>query len=74
MRPHGVRGSRKLQDILVDGKVPRAQRGSVPVLECGGEIVWIPGYRVAREWTVEDENRPAVQVFLDRMETWGERT
>ncbi len=52
MRPFGMAGSRKLQDILVDAKVPRQHRGRVPVVECGGEIVWLPGYRIAQPWAV----------------------
>ena len=36
-------GTRKLQDILVDAKVPREARALVPVLAAGGEILWVPG-------------------------------
>lgn len=56
MRPLGMNGSRKLQDIFGDRKIPRAHRGRIPVIENGGFIVWIPGVvldeRVAiRGWT-----------------------
>jgi tRNA(Ile)-lysidine synthase len=47
MRPFGLGGSRKLQDIFVDEKVPVEHRGDVPILICGKEIIWIPGYRVS---------------------------
>lgn len=43
MRPLGMRGHRKLSDIFIDGKVPRAARHAVPIVEAGGEIVWVPG-------------------------------
>ena len=52
MVPLGLAGTKKLQDIFTDAKVPREQRGQVPVVECRGEIVWLPGYRVARGWEV----------------------
>lgn len=52
MVPFGMKGSRKIQDILVDAKVPRAERSRVPVVECEGEIVWLPGYRIAARWAV----------------------
>jgi tRNA(Ile)-lysidine synthase len=45
-------GSRKLQDILCDCKLPQARRRSVPVIESLGEIVWLPGYRIAQDWAV----------------------
>src|SRR5947199_289960 len=36
-------GTRKLQDILVDAKVPREARALVPVLAAGAEILWVAG-------------------------------
>ena len=36
-------GTRKLQDILVDAKVPRETRPQVPVLAAGAEILWVAG-------------------------------
>ncbi len=61
----GMRGSRKLQDIFVDAKVPRACRSRIPVVECGGEIIWIPGYRVARGWDVRPSEKNAIQICAD---------
>lgn len=52
MVPFGMTGSRKIQDILVDAKVPRAERDRVPVVVCAGEIIWLPGYRIAAGWAV----------------------
>jgi tRNA(Ile)-lysidine synthase len=34
-------GTRKLQDYFTDKKVPRAQRGLVPLIADGSEILWI---------------------------------
>ncbi len=36
-------GTRKLQDVLVDAKVPRERRALLPVLAAGAEILWVPG-------------------------------
>jgi len=47
-RPFGAPGRRKLQDVLVDRKVPRAQRDAVPVIvDAEGRIVWVAGVAVA---------------------------
>ena len=43
VRPLGLNGQRKLSDVFTDRKVPSAVRWSYPVVEVGGEIVWIPG-------------------------------
>ncbi len=64
--PMGMEGSRKLQDILTDQKVPKAERENVPVATCRGEIVWVPGYRVARGWEVADAEAAAVHVKVER--------
>lgn len=64
MTPFGMKGSRKIQDILVDAKVPRAERSRVPVVECEGEIVWLPGYRIAARWAVPDAAARNLQLGL----------
>jgi tRNA(Ile)-lysidine synthase len=43
MRPAGLDGSKSLQDLFTDRKVPREQRGRVPVVVSGGEIAWVAG-------------------------------
>ena len=64
VKPLGMRGTRKLQDVLVDAKVPAAERAEVPLFECGGEIIWVPGYCVARGWEVRDPGAPALQLVV----------
>lgn len=64
IQPLGMDGSRKLQDIFVDAKVPRDRRMTIPVFECRGEIIWIPGYRVARNWAVKDAAGPALHLSV----------
>ncbi len=65
MKPFGLKGHRKIQDILTDEKVPRDMRGRVWVVACGEAIVWLPGYRVAADWAVpENECHRAVQLAV----------
>ncbi|HEY8241687.1 MAG TPA: tRNA lysidine(34) synthetase TilS, partial [Kiritimatiellia bacterium] len=66
VRPTGMTGSCKVQDILVDQKVPRDERARLPVLVCRGEVVWVPGYRVARGWEVPGQAAPSVAVSVER--------
>ena len=46
LRPAGLGGTKTLQDLFTDRKVPRAERDSVPVVECGGRIAWVAGLAV----------------------------
>jgi tRNA(Ile)-lysidine synthase len=46
MRPRGGRGTRKLQDIFVDARVPREERDAWPLIFAGDKLAWIPGVAV----------------------------
>ncbi len=62
MRPLGMKGSQKLQDIFVNLKVPRADRARIPVLECRGEIVWVPGFRISEGWQARSKSAGTIEV------------
>ncbi len=64
MRPLGMQGTKKLQDIFSDAKVPPNLRHAIPVIECGGEIVWIPGFRIAQGWAVHPSDPVALQLTV----------
>lgn len=66
MTPLGMQGSRKLQDIFTDQKIPRNLRDRIPVVVCRGEIIWIPGYRIARGWEVKSEQAPSIHVHIEQ--------
>jgi tRNA(Ile)-lysidine synthase len=46
LRPRGGRGSRKLQDIFVDARVPREDRDAWPLVFAGERLAWVPGIAV----------------------------
>jgi tRNA(Ile)-lysidine synthetase-like protein len=46
MRPVRGRGTRKLQDIFVDARVPREERDSWPLVFAGERLAWVPGVAV----------------------------
>ena len=49
MRPLGGRGSRKLQDLFVDARVPREDRDAWPLVFAGDRLAWVPGVAVDAE-------------------------
>lgn len=65
MAPLGLGGMKKLQDIFSDLKVPAAERHRIPLLICGEEIIWLPGYRIARGWEVKSPRENALQVQIE---------
>ena len=61
MRPLGLGGSKSLQDLFTDRKVPRSLRRTLPVVTSGGRIAWIAGVAVSEEFVAPpDAERAAV--------------
>lgn len=46
-RPAGAPGAKKMQDFLVDAKIPRWLRPHLPLVISGDDIIWLPGLRLA---------------------------
>ena len=57
MRPLGLGGSRSLQDLFTDRKVPRAWRARTPVVLSEGEIAWVPGVATGERFRVGEGTR-----------------
>jgi tRNA(Ile)-lysidine synthase len=62
MRPLGLGGSRSLQDLFTDRKVPRARRALTPVVLSGDEIAWVPGVATGERFRVTDATRLRVRL------------
>jgi tRNA(Ile)-lysidine synthase len=45
-RPLGMDATKKLQDFMVDAKIPRHWRRQVPIVCSSGHIVWVAGWRI----------------------------
>jgi tRNA(Ile)-lysidine synthase len=56
MRPLGLGGSKSLQDLFTDRKVPRSLRHALPLVTSDGRIAWIAGVAVSEEFAA----RPGV--------------
>jgi tRNA(Ile)-lysidine synthase len=62
-QPLGMAHEKKLQDFFVDEKVPRHQRGRVPLLcAADGRIVWVVGHRIAEPFKVTEQTRHVLRV------------
>jgi tRNA(Ile)-lysidine synthase len=56
MRPAGLGGTKTLQDLFTDAKVPRELRRSLPVVEAAeGEIAWVAGVAVGEGFRAADD-------------------
>jgi len=63
--PTGMEGTKKLQDILVDAKVPRRLRDQVALLVAGAEVVWAIGYRLDRRFRSGPDTQRSLLVRVE---------
>ena len=54
-QPLGMTHSKKLQDFMVDAKIPSQWRDRIPLITSAKGIAWIAGFRIA-EWAKVTEN------------------
>jgi tRNA(Ile)-lysidine synthase len=50
MRPLGLAGTKSLQDLFTDRRVPRSLRRTLPVVTASGRVAWVAGVAVAEEF------------------------
>jgi tRNA(Ile)-lysidine synthase len=54
IRPLGLGGTKSLQDLFTDRKVPRELRRLLPVVEVDGEIAWVAGLAVGERFAATE--------------------
>ncbi len=66
LRPLGLGGEKKLQNILVDAKVPAGERGGVPLLCAGDQIAWVIGHCMDERFALTAESQRALHLAATR--------
>ncbi len=59
-------GSMKLSDFFINVKMPRRARAHWPLVSCGDEIAWVPGYRPGHKFRVRPDSTRMVELRLYR--------
>jgi tRNA(Ile)-lysidine synthase len=57
-------GERRLKSLLIDTKIPRWDRGRVPIIEADGDIVWVASLRRAATAPVMATTRRVLELRL----------
>jgi len=66
MRIHQRRGTRKLQDVFVDARVPREDRDTWPLVLSGDRLAWVPGVAIDDELAASS-GEPSIHVTVTRI-------
>jgi tRNA(Ile)-lysidine synthase len=69
MRPLGLGGSKSLQDLFTDRKVPRSLRHALPVVASGDRIAWIAGVAVSEEFVAGPESTESAVLSAAQVHT-----
>lgn len=65
----GVKGRKKVKDILIDAKVPKRMRDQLPLVAVEDQVLWIPGVRQSRLYQPGEHTRQYLVVVLEQMHT-----
>jgi len=66
IRPLGLGGSKSLQDLFTDHRLPRSRRRRIPVLLAGEEVAWVPGIAVGDPFRLGPGTSRAVRLTARR--------
>ena len=63
-QPLGMSGSKKIQDFMVDSKIPRRCRDRIPLIVSPRGIAWVAGWRIAEWAKVAANQQPVLELTL----------
>jgi tRNA(Ile)-lysidine synthase len=55
IRPLGMHGTKTLQDLFTDRKVPRSLRHTLPVVTARDRVAWVAGVAISEEFRFEEQ-------------------
>jgi len=62
IRPFGMCGTRKVKDVLIDGKVPRLLRDKVPLVVDEEGVLWVVGVCLSERARVGEETERVLRI------------
>jgi tRNA(Ile)-lysidine synthase len=63
--PLGMKGEKKIKDFLIDEKVPRYNRDSIPIIvDSEDNIVWLAGFRISENYKVTDNTNQVLVIKI----------
>jgi tRNA(Ile)-lysidine synthase len=65
-QPLGMDRTKKLQDFMVDAKIPASWRSHIPLLCTGTQILWLVGWRIDDKFKVTGSTKKFLQVTFVR--------
>ncbi|MDE0637198.1 MAG: tRNA lysidine(34) synthetase TilS [Candidatus Poribacteria bacterium] len=68
-QPHGMQGTKKIKDFLIDAKVAHCERNRIPLLVDGDEILWVIGFTTSERFKIQPQTQRCLHVHYGKNET-----
>ncbi len=65
-KPLRSNGTKKLKEFFIDAKIPREDRGRIPLIAVGNEIIWIIGYKISDKFKVTENTKSVLKLEYNR--------
>jgi tRNA(Ile)-lysidine synthase len=66
-RPLGMKQTKKLQDFMVDSRIPRSWRDRVPLVCSSEQILWVVGWRIDDRAKVTENTKQVLRLQFERL-------
>jgi tRNA(Ile)-lysidine synthase len=66
-QPLGMNQTKKLQDFMVDAKIPRSWRDRVPLVSSAQQILWVVGWRIDDRVKVTEKTKKILRLQFERL-------
>ena len=61
-KPLGMKGFKKISDLLIDQKVSKLKKNDIMVLESEGRIVLVPGLQISEDFKIKPQSKSAISI------------
>jgi tRNA(Ile)-lysidine synthase len=66
--PLGMKGKKKLSDFFIDQKISLNKKQETYVIESGGEIVWVIGFRISEKFKLTGNSSDALKIQFENID------
>lgn len=63
----GASGKKKLKKFFIDEKVKRSLRNNIPLVVCGGDIIWVVGMRISDKYKVSAKTKSILKIQVKKI-------
>lgn len=58
-------GRKTVKAFMIDEKIPKEERGKIPLVADGSHVLWVIGYRISEYYKITDDTHTVIQMQLN---------